>query len=252
MRAGKAQNTGPTTRGIRGVIAGFSRASRRRLMRKLASLDQDGLELPLFITLTYPGQEWLPYALQHKRHLDALCKQIARAFPESFLFWKLEPQHRGAPHYHLLLFNVPYWAKESLALAWWQIVGSGQATHLEAGTSIGQAMSWGEVTNYTSKYLGKLIGDETYADPAVASLWQKAGRYWGVRYWALAPVKLETWQLSLDAYHRMRRFFRRLAASRKSSKRPRGCKLAITRTMTTFVGYADARRMLAYLGAWIA
>ena len=98
--------------GKRGKISGFSPASRRRLLRKLAKTRCDCL--PHFVTLTYPDR--FPRDAQRwKRDLDALLKRLRRLFPASAGVWKLEVKERQsgdsagaiAPHFHVLLWGVP-------------------------------------------------------------------------------------------------------------------------------------------------
>ena len=51
----KVRGGSPVGGGKRGEIRGFSSNSRKRLLRKIATLKKD--ELPLFVTLTY-GEEY--------------------------------------------------------------------------------------------------------------------------------------------------------------------------------------------------
>jgi hypothetical protein len=164
--------------GKRNGIKGFSSASRRRLMQTIAKVRRDA-ELPLFVTLTYPGV--FPGPKASKTHLDALNKRIARAFPNAGYIWKLEPQQRGAPHFHILLWGVP--KKEFrtwLPVAWFGIAGAGDEKHLkwhkgELGNGnthcVQQVKSFRGVWAYAAKYLGK-----TFEIPG----WEAAGRFWAV------------------------------------------------------------------------
>lgn len=233
--------------GKRGAITGFSRASRRRMMRWLVQLDKRKLYPPLFIHLTYPGKDeahWLRYARHHKRHLDTFCKWIERAFPESFTLWRLEPQERGAPHYHLLVFNVPWLPHDLLARKWWTVVGSGDPDHLAAGTKVEQCHSWRGAAYYVSKYLGKECGPELLS-LATPQLWQHPGRWWGVRNRKNVPVELEVYGVDPNSsFWRLRRMMRGAAKARGYRLRPRS-------TVTVFVGCSTGRRMLAYCGAWL-
>jgi hypothetical protein len=157
----------------RGAVKTFSRSSRRRLMRTLARTKRSNM--PIFVTLTYPAifpedpQEW-------KRHLKNFFARLGRQFPGAAGVWKLEPQKRGAPHYHLLIWGVDYvdlrfWVPR----AWYEVVGSDDKKHLAAGTRVEELRSWNGVMSYASKYLGKV--DKA---ASCAELWQAAGRYWGV------------------------------------------------------------------------
>jgi len=62
---------------------------------------------------------------------------MKRAHPEAAAIWKLEPQQRGAPHYHLLLFGIEFIPHQVIARWWYEVVGSGDKRHhLVAGISI--------------------------------------------------------------------------------------------------------------------
>lgn len=157
--------------GGRGGISKFTRQSRGRLLRKLASILVE--YLPVFLTLTYPA-EFPSDAEVWKRHLDNFAKRLMRRFPKAGFIWKLEPQKRGAPHYHLMVWGVDYahllfWAGKS----WYQVVGSGDEKHLRAGTRVEKIRSWRGVMSYASKYMAKV--------EELPEGWNKPGRFWGTR-----------------------------------------------------------------------
>lgn len=160
-------------RGIRGCIRGFSKASRRRMMKTIGKIRNN--LIPIFVTLTYPA-DWPHDSSTWKRHLDIFFKRLARKFPESAALWKLEPQQRGAPHYHLLIWGASFanllaWS----AGAWFDIVGSQDEKHLNHGAKVEQIRSWRGVQSYASKYLGKLQTEDEEKEA-----WRYPGRWWGV------------------------------------------------------------------------
>lgn len=155
--------------GKRGEVKTFSNKSRRRLFQKMGRLQKRAL--PLFVTLTYPMD--FPSARASKRDLDALWKRVIRRFPHSAAIWKLEPQKRGAPHFHLLIWGIEYahlvlWIKN----AWYEVVNSGDEKHLRAGTRVEVIRSWRGALSYASKYIGKVDPDR--------GDWDQPGRFWGV------------------------------------------------------------------------
>ncbi|WP_137878068.1 hypothetical protein [Microbacterium sp. 4NA327F11] len=138
-------------RGNKRAITGWTAASRRNMVRTLASLDYRPLfergGVPALVTLTYPGRSeaygdrtWeavAPTAADVKNHLESLQARFQHAYgyrPEAV--WKMEFQRRGAPHFHLLLtpprqrsrgdgLDFPAW----LALHWASITRyEGQTT----------------------------------------------------------------------------------------------------------------------------
>ena len=81
-----------------------------------------------------------------------------------FGIWKLEPQERGAPHYHCLIWGVD---EEDLfdfvAYTWYEIAGNNDRNHLKfhlgllpnSKPCVSKVRSWRGVWAYASKYLGK-------------------------------------------------------------------------------------------------
>jgi len=156
----------------------------------IARVKRDAV-LPLFVTLTYPDK--FPSARESKRHLDIFLKRIRRAFPVAGGIWKLEPQQRGAPHYHLLVWGAPLVVVDEINMtvsglryfipsAWYEIAGGGDEKHLlwhegllgHGNKQCVQAVrSWRGVWSYASKYLGKTFDVSGWEN-------QWTGRYWGV------------------------------------------------------------------------
>ena len=176
----------------RAAVSGFSRRSRSRLLQLLSKVKR--VFLPFFITLTYPGKpELVPWdnPEQWKRDLiDKFCKRLVRRFPQVSAVWKLEPQKRGAPHFHLLLWlQVPAMNQDAVLLllrswvrlAWWECVGQGDSDHFKAGTSVERVRSWNGVCFYASKYMGKAVSVDNEA-------WGRPGRWWGVINRACLPM----------------------------------------------------------------
>ena len=96
--------------GIRARVRGFSRESRRNLLRRLASINRSAFRAfkgrLISITLTYP-HKYPEYPEVCKNHLKALRRRLQRKFGEFASFWRLGIQRRGALHFHLLLFVGP-------------------------------------------------------------------------------------------------------------------------------------------------
>jgi hypothetical protein len=154
----------------RGKVRGFSRKSRQRFLAFVAMLRKDAL--PLFVTLTYP--EWWPVEWQTwKDDLDKFIKNhVMRKWPGAAVIWKLEPQERGAPHFHLMIWGVPYMPKEWLAETWYKVAGTNDPKHLQAGTRVERARSFRGVMCYAGKkYMGKEV--------TLPAGWEHVGRFWG-------------------------------------------------------------------------
>lgn len=99
----------------RGRITGFSRTSRRRMLLFLARVRLAEDNLPLFGTTTYPDI-FPEETAKFKRDLQAFLHRLKRRFPDGGILWRLEFKRRKsgenvgklAPHFHWLLWNVPW------------------------------------------------------------------------------------------------------------------------------------------------
>jgi hypothetical protein len=198
----------------RGLVREFSRRSRTRLQQTLCALPiaHVGRGM-LFVTLTYPAEypgDWR----QWKRQLDTWLKRARRRLPAFACVWKLEPQKRGAPHYHLVVVGANFIAKDWLSRSWYEVVDSRDPKHLAAGTQVAQVRSHRGVLSYAAKYVAK--------QQELPDDWQDGvGRWWGVCnrtglgvVWLAAP-------LTQPMYWALLRVFRQLVAHR-TGKRDRG------------------------------
>jgi hypothetical protein len=148
------------------------------MLYKIASIRRDA-DLPCFVTLTYPDA--FPTVQRAKRDLKVYLQRLAREFPGSGWIWKLEPQQRGAPHYHLLVWGVDVGDLLSWTIkTWYEIAGNGDRNHylFHAGQlgnkpCVQLVRSFRGVWSYASKYLGK-----TFEVAEWGSQW--TGRFWGI------------------------------------------------------------------------
>ena len=135
-------------------MEGFSDNSRRRYRRKLARVG-NSMALPLFVTLTYP--DTYPHARIAKQHERTLWKRIERAFPQGCATWRLDLQERGAPHFHLLVWGVPWLPKRQLQRMWASVIGVEGADTLPYTalpfTRVERAKSGKQVSSYVSHYM---------------------------------------------------------------------------------------------------
>ena len=191
---GEVSKIKETAESKRGKVSTFSFRSRRRLLTTFAKLDKTRLKKPKMLTLTYPASysdKWEKW----KRDLDVfVSKHLLTRIPDVFIMWKLEPQKRGAPHYHLMIFSdcqkaleKVYQLKDTWKRVWYEIVASNDPKHLKAGTHVGfnsnkakrktKFDSWQDVTGYMGKYMGKT--HEGFKDHLGNPI-QYSGRSWGI------------------------------------------------------------------------
>jgi hypothetical protein len=234
------QLSSPTRRGggTRDRVRGFSRASRRNLLRRLASINRSAFRdfkgRMILVTLTYP-HEYPQDPEVCKRHLKALRKRLQREYGPFAAFWRLGIQTRGAWHFHLLLFVGPSIGSVSelrrfISSSWYEVTGKVSEGHLRAGTRVEAVKRWREATSYVERYMAK-------AEEFPEGL--ETGRIWGIWNEELLPVRWETVEVSLQDAVRIRRIYRRLARRKGSGS---------LRQLTLFVRYENVVRLLEYLG----
>lgn len=196
--------------GKRGRVKGFSTNSRRRLLYTIGAIRKDA-ELPNFVTLTYPDA--FPTVERAKRDLKVFRQRLQRRFPGAGGIWKLEPQERGAPHYHVLIWGCKTselfgWVVEN----WYEIAGNGDKNHLlfhmgvlhDSEPCVRKVESFRGVWSYAAKYLGKTFEVAEWGDK-----W--TGRFWGYIQRELIPfgekVKIPaTYRSVVDCMRYQRRF----------------------------------------------
>lgn len=164
---------------------------------------------PAFVTLTYPNE--FPKAPEtYKAHARACIRRLWRQFGKMAVVWRLEFQKRGAPHFHLLVWEPPERKalKKYLLRAWYNICGTGDRKHLYRGVDVRQVEGWHGLRAYLAKYVAKLDGEKYDAS-------SPPGRWWGVEGGSLlvsspVAINLDDWRSGF----RIRRALRRYAGVR--------------------------------------
>lgn len=150
------------------------------------------------MTLTY-GAEY-PDVEAAKSNMRAMLKRVWRHFGDCAVVWRLEFQDRGAPHFHLFLFNGRYMPR-NLLLSWWQeITKDSSITQLD----IRRINNSRKARRYVSKYMAK-VADTTSLDtlPYLADDFYM-GRVWGIEmrglllYAELFVTVIQTYPLFWD------------------------------------------------------
>lgn len=156
----------------------FTVASRRRLIELTARLRVRKIRTS-FLTLTFAGT---PTAENAKIAFKRLRMRFDRKYPKWSAIWRMEHQTRGAIHFHLICFNLPFIAQAALQNIW-------QGCTREPLSIVHISLVKGgdrEVMSYVSKYVAKLLPDEisTSLDKAPYPHVQPdetddPGRFWG-------------------------------------------------------------------------
>jgi len=143
------------------------------------------------VTLTYPlGSN---KQLQCKSHLREFSRRILRdmrevwfrrsevtrvqhADEEPSIFWFMEFQKNGMAHFHLLINQFIHY--NTIANYWYDIVGTGNIDHLQAGTRI-EKLRLGRkgIASYAKKYANKT--DQKLLPPMFKNS-GGIGRFWGI------------------------------------------------------------------------
>ena len=226
--------------GKRGKVYGFSRNSRKRMLRLVNSINRTKVEprQALFVTLTYPAV-WPSDPKVWAAHLQAFRMRLERRWGIHAVIWKKEPQRRGAPHFHLLLLcDVKTAAQVRIfrrwcSAAWYEVVGSGDAKHFRAGTQVETVRSWRGVVSYAAKYLGK--ESPGFVDQETGEV-LATGRWWGVWNADRLPVELKAIEVSYKAAYRLRRVVLRLRHWRAKWRNG----------VTTFLAAQDSERLVRW------
>jgi hypothetical protein len=224
--------------GIRDRVRGFSRESRRNLLRRLASINRAAFMAfkgrLISITLTYP-HEYPDDPEVCKNHLKALRKRLQRKFGDFAGFWRIGIQKRGALHFHLLLFVGPSFGpigelRRFISSSWYEVTGKVSDGHLRAGTRVEAVKKWKQATSYVERYMAK---PEEFPEGL------ETGRIWGIWNESLLPVQWEEVAVSLQDAYKIRRIYRKLARKKGSGS---------LRRMTVFVRHENVVRLLKFLG----
>jgi hypothetical protein len=224
--------------GTRDKVRGFSRASRRNLLLRLASINRRAFRAfkgrIIFVTLTYPG-EYPQNPARCKGHLKALRKRLQREYGSFAAFWRLGIQKRTAWHFHLLLFvgtsfGTVVELRRLISSSWYEVTGKVSEGHLHAGTRVEAIRKWKQATSYAERYIAK---------PEAFPEGLETGRIWGIWNKELLPVRWETVQVSLRDAFRIRRIYRKLASRKGGGSLHR---------ITVFVRHENVVGLLRFLG----
>lgn len=189
----------------RSTITDFSRQSRGRLFELFNSLKLN--RRATFVTLTYPTAA--VNQADAKTHLRAFFKRLERMYKGRVItgIWRMEFQERGAIHFHIIFFGLPFIHKDTIASLWAQVTKT-----YHPFTRIEGVSGHDKLINYVAKYVGKVnegdldgFNSLTYLSAYQFQNGEKIGRVWGYLNKKDLPFDDQT-VLELPMY--LDRFFR--------------------------------------------
>jgi len=180
--------------GLRGSVSTFSAQSRKRFMKKIYILQSSSR--CLWITLTQPAA--FVGSIGARRMAKLWTARVRRAYPDACGLWRIQPQKRGAPHFHVMVYGIPAngldvkAVRVALSKMWTSVVVAGieNGSQLSAksrgqiaryGCDVAEMDTSSGVQRYASRYLSRT---DAAGNAAVA------GRQWGVFNRDALPVSV--------------------------------------------------------------
>lgn len=163
-------------------VSYFSRKSRLNLLKILARVDFEKMGRPLFITLTYPPEILPRTAREMSQHRYEFFRYLEQYEGKHLCsLWRIEWKERKTgdkknyiyPHFHLLIFNVPFIRKERINEFWKRAIN--HVGYLR--TDVQKAQRTHKAAFYCAKYASKDSSSLVHG----AYLNNKIdGRVWGI------------------------------------------------------------------------
>jgi hypothetical protein len=190
----------PHKRGPRGNCKGFTRPSRLRLLKWIATIDWRKVPDALLITLTYPDEVGVRTYKERSKDISRFVRYV-----EGYLgyhvavLWRCEWKKRQSgqnvgklfPHIHLLTFGASYVAHQKIR-EWWRGITKAEGP---LATDVRKAKKGEVAAVYVAKYCAKV---DEFGSLDYASYLNTLGRGWGVRRRSLVPLHHVRWYLRLD------------------------------------------------------
>ena len=206
--------------GIRGIIKGFSRSARNRLIDILSSIDQKSIsqEDILFLTLTYAYHITKEDAKQAKRHLNHFNTILRRDLKDGklkdskgrvktnddvFAVWRIEPMKSERLHFHFVIFGIDFMDADYIRSIWSRCTGElNMELENQSRIEIQKAKSWGKTAQYFSKTLAYLSKhDNNLLDKF------QVGRHYGIinRKTMKNHIRIATRRISQETNYKSKR-----------------------------------------------
>ena len=225
--------------GIRGIIKGFSRSARNRMIDMLASIDQESISQNdiLLLTLTYAyhiTEKDAKLAKKHLNHFNTILRQDLKSGKlrdskgkiktndDVFAVWRIEPMKSERLHFHFCIFGIDFIDADYIRSVWARCTGElDMKLENHSRIDIQKAKSWGKTAQYFSKTLAYLSkNDNNLLDRF------HVGKHYGVinRKTMKNHVKVATRRISQETSYKSKRILfgclkRKMIASGKWSNK---------------------------------
>jgi hypothetical protein len=175
--------------GLRSTIRQFTRQSRFRMFKMIATLDWRQAGKGLFVTLTFPDAMLPCTAKQRMRWLAEWFRKLELYLGRQVsAVWRCEwaerlsGEHKGMflPHYHLLIFSVSYVPWQTIRKLWRDTLGYDGYVR----TDVRRLSSKKDHGVYIAKYCAKMPDVHSLVNVAYSRI---DGRHWGYYRQRLLP-----------------------------------------------------------------
>ena len=224
----------------RGAITRFSHMARKRMLTDVSknNMSKVNPHSVIFMTLTAPGSGWREISGKRwSERLNNFLTQLRKKYGKDNLcgYWRLEFQKkRGAPHWHIVTYNIPYIEHTWVSRVWAGICKENLTheqymNHLSAGTQVERAKNWGALKDYFSKTMAYVAKEQEDikpdgSDQGIYDYIKTFGKHWGkIGVKALHSLR-DIVAFKFDCpehYYRMRRIVRNYIVGCKRNKRNR-------------------------------
>lgn len=172
----------PVSTKPRGIIKEFSRATRLRMLKFIATIDWSRITSGHFMTFTYPDAVAHRPLVERKKDLSLLLRWMEKdrgRLLSGLYRWEWMPRQTGTligqhcPHMHLIFFDLPFFPYAKIHDWWRRRLGVSEPIHFD-----GKLLKEAEMAGmYVCKYVGKVSDPYRLVNDASCNI---RGKQWGL------------------------------------------------------------------------
>lgn len=166
----------------RGQVTGFSKASRWRMIQRVAAVNWEQAQPGLFVTLTYPDEIPIQDPYTSNMHRSVFFRYMEKHLGKNVsAFWRMEwkPRLTGMfvgypyPHFHLIILQVKFVHHASVNSWWRSAIGWADYCRTETKGITNEKAVGAYLSKYCSKPAASLV-NAAYLNSV------PPGRQWGI------------------------------------------------------------------------